>query len=125
MGVYDGGNTTGFVSPASGSIEAPIDLAEILDLRRPSRYPVLVEGDALVARGVQSGDILVVDTDTRPTHGSMAIVMIHGSVIAGQLAYRHGFWWLESGRSEIRPVRIEGEGAEIWGVAVALVRMEV
>ena len=76
MGSYDGGNTTGFVSPASGCIEAPIDLAEILDLRGPSRDLVRVEGDALVARGVQSGDILVVDTDTRPTHGSMAIVMI-------------------------------------------------
>jgi hypothetical protein len=36
---YDGGNTTGFPSPATIYLEAVIDLAEILDLRKPSRYP--------------------------------------------------------------------------------------
>lgn len=47
---YDGGNTTGFVSPASDNLEGPIDLSEILDLRRPHRYPVRVKGDALSDR---------------------------------------------------------------------------
>lgn len=42
---YDGSNTTGFVSPASDSLEDPIDLSEILDLRRPHRYPVRVKGE--------------------------------------------------------------------------------
>ena len=41
-GEYDGGNTTGFVSPAGDYLEGPIDLSEILDLRRPHRYPVRV-----------------------------------------------------------------------------------
>ena len=41
---YDGGNTTGFASPAGDSLEGPIDLSEILDLRRPNRYPVRVLG---------------------------------------------------------------------------------
>jgi DNA polymerase V len=50
---YDGSNTTGFVSPASDSLESPIDLSEILDLRRPHRYPVRVGGDALIERGSQ------------------------------------------------------------------------
>ena len=40
---YDGGNTTGFVSPAGDSLEGPIDLSEILDLRRTHRYPVRVK----------------------------------------------------------------------------------
>ena len=37
---YDGGNTTGFASPTSDSLEGPIDLSDVLDLRRPHRYPV-------------------------------------------------------------------------------------
>ena len=49
---YNGGNTTGFVSPAGDSLEGPIDLAAILDLRQPSRYPVRVMGDALAGRGI-------------------------------------------------------------------------
>jgi DNA polymerase V len=35
---YDGGNTTGFVSPAGDALEGPIDLAAVLDLGRPSRW---------------------------------------------------------------------------------------
>lgn len=34
------GVTTGFTSPAGQYLEAVLDLAEILDLRKPSRYPV-------------------------------------------------------------------------------------
>ena len=49
-GCYDGSNTTGFVSPAGDAIEGPIDLAHILDLRRPHRYPVRVSGDVLVCQ---------------------------------------------------------------------------
>ena len=52
MTEYDGSNTTGFVSPASGSLEGPIDLPEVLDLRRPNRYPVWVNDDALVERAI-------------------------------------------------------------------------
>jgi hypothetical protein len=58
---YDGGNTTGFPSPATIYLEAVIDLAAILDLRKPSRYPVRVVGGALPARGIAEKDILVVD----------------------------------------------------------------
>ena len=35
---YDGSNTTGFVSPASDALEGTVDLAALLDLRRPHRY---------------------------------------------------------------------------------------
>ena len=36
---YDGSNTTGFVSPAADALEGPIDLAGLLDLRRPTATP--------------------------------------------------------------------------------------
>ncbi len=36
---YNGGNTTGFVSPAGDSLEGRIDLGEILDLTRPQPLP--------------------------------------------------------------------------------------
>ncbi len=87
---YDGGNTTGFVSPASDSLEGPIDLSEILDLRRPHRYPVRVKGDALAERGIQHGDILIADAAAAPASGRVVIAMIHGDVLVCQLAYRYG-----------------------------------
>jgi DNA polymerase V len=125
MAGYTGGNTTGFVSPAGDSLEGPIDLAEILDLRRPSRYPVRVAGDALESRGILSGDILIADAATPPAPGRVAVVMLGGDVLVAQLAYRAGQWWLRSGRPDAPPLPIEGDDAEIWAIVTGLVRTKV
>jgi len=58
---YDGSNTTGFVSPAADALEGPVDLAAMLDLRRPHRYPVRVLGEALAERGILPGDVLIAE----------------------------------------------------------------
>lgn len=125
MGSYTGGNTTGFVSPAGDSLEGPIDLAAILDLRRPSRYPVRVAGDALAGRGILSGDILIADAATAPAPGKIAVVMLAGDVLVAQLAWRRGQWLLLSGRAGTAPVAVEGDDAEIWAVITGLVRTRV
>ena len=121
MATYTGGNTTGFVSPAGDSLEGPIDLADVLDLRRPSRYPVRVAGDALAPRGILSGDILIADAATPPAHGRIAIVMISGEVLVAQLAYRKAQWWLRSGTAHTAPIPVDGD-AEIWAIITGLVR---
>lgn len=122
---YNGGNTTGFVSPAGDSLEGPIDLSAILDLRQPSRYPVRVAGDALSSRGILSGDILIADAAQPPATGQVAIVMLAGDVLVAQLVFKSGHWWLRSGRPDTAPLPVEGENAEIWAVVTGLVRTKV
>ena len=121
---YDGSNTTGFVSPAGDSLEGPIDLSEILDLRRPHRYPVRVKGDALAERGIQHGDILIADAAATPAAGRVVIAMIHGDVLVCQLAFRHGQWWLRPSGAGKEPLPVADE-AEIWAVVAALVRTKI
>ncbi len=120
----DGGNTTGFQSPAGDSLEGPVDLAEILDLRRPNRYPARGLGQALAERGIFPGDILIADAAAPPAHGRVAILMVEGEVLIAQLAYRRGQWWLKPGvpAQEPRPVPDE---AEIWAIVCGLVRTAV
>ena len=122
---YDGSNTTGFVSPAADALEGPVDLAALLDLRRPHRYPVRVLGEALVDRGIYPGDVLIADTATAPTHGRIAIVMLHGEVWVAQIAFRNRQWWMRPGRADCPLVPLDGEGAEVWAVVAALVRPKV
>ena len=124
MAGYTGGNTTGFASPAGDNLEGPIELADILDLRRPSRYPVRVAGDALASRGILSGDILIADAATPPTPGRVAIVMIAGDVLVAQLAYRADQWWLQSGSSAVPAIPLDAD-AEIWAIISGLVRTQV
>ncbi len=66
MGQYKGDDTTGFQSPAQDRIEGVVDLAALLDLPRPGRYPVRAKGQALAARGIHDGDILVADAAAEP-----------------------------------------------------------
>lgn len=122
---YNGGNTTGFASPAGDSLEGRINLSDMLDLSRPSRYPVRVSGDALTSRGIFSGDILIADAASPPVDGKVAVVMLHGSVLVGQLAYRQDQWWLASGRPDTSPIVVAGDDAEIWAIITGLVRTEV
>lgn len=84
---YQGDETTGFQSPAQDHVEAVPDLADLLELRRPQRYAVRVKGDGLKARGIHSGDILVVNTDGEPRTGKVGDVGwsgLHRCVVKGQ-----------------------------------------
>lgn len=121
---YTGAETTGFVSPAGDHLEGPLDLAQVLDLRRPHRYPVRVLGEALVERGILPGDILIADAAAEPRAGAVAIVMLHGEVLVAQLALRRGSWWLRPGRAD-RPAVPVTEEVELWAVVAALVRERV
>jgi len=124
-GDYNGGRTTGFVSPAADALEGPIDLADILDLSRPHRYPVRVVGDAMRERGIHHGDILITDASAPPSAGRVCVAFVHGDVILATLAHRAGGWWLEPSRSGRDPIPVQADAAEIWAVVDGLVRTDV
>ena len=122
---YDGSNTTGFVSPAADALEGPVNLAAMLDLRRPNRYAVRVLGQALAERGILPGDVLIADTAAPPKHGQVAIVVLHGEMWVSQITYRSSQWWVRPGCADRPLVAVEDDGAEVWAVVAALVRPKV
>lgn len=94
MGKYQGDETTGFQSPAQDYIEDVLDLAAILDLRRPGRYSVRVKGHALAARGIQDGDSLVAEPAGEPKTGKVCVAIVGGDVILATLTQRDAQWVL-------------------------------
>lgn len=119
---YNGGNTTGFASPATIYLEAVIDLAAILDLRQPSRYPVRVIGGSYPARGIAERDILVVDAAIDRAPDRVAVVMNAGDVYLAVLK-RRGLSWAVV-RSDGQEVEVSGD-VEVWGIVTACVRENV
>lgn len=119
---YDGSNTTGFPSPATIYLEAVIDLAEILDLRRPSRYPVRVMGGSLPARGIAERDILVVDSGLGRAPDRVCIAMTSGEIFLAILKRTGPAWHLV--RADGRELEL-AEDTEVWGVVTAVVRQGV
>jgi len=122
MGEYKGDETTGFQSPAQDYIEGVVDLAAILDLRRPGRYPVRVKGHALAARGIQDGDILVADAAAEPKAGKVCVAMVGGDVILATLTQRDAQWVLAPSSG---PLVTIADDVEIWAIVEALVRTRI
>jgi len=117
---YTGGETTGFQSPAQDSIVPVVDLAEMLEVRSPSRYAVRIKGEGFAERGIRNGDIAIVDTALKPFKGQIAIVFVFGDIFLSLIGERAGAIVLL--RPEpLNPVPL-GDDAEIWGIVVALVR---
>ena len=119
---YRGDETTGFASPAPDYIEDAPDLGRLLNLRDPNRYPLRVVGQALLARGIQDGDILVVDTAADPVSGQVCLAMIDDSRLLAELRRREGDWVLLFSSGRVVPVA--GDVA-VWGVVCSLVRAKV
>jgi DNA polymerase V len=122
-GSYQGAETTGFQSPAQDYIEHVIDLARVLDLRKPGVYPVRVRGQAFQDRGIRDGDILIANTAAHPAHGKVAVAVLQGTFRLATLERRKGIWFLvPSGSKAAVPV---SDDAEIWAIVAGLVREEV
>jgi len=119
MTSYDGGNTTGFPSPATIYLEKVIDLAEILDLRRPSRYPVRVVGGSLPTRGIAEKDILIVDCALDRGAGRVCVVMSRGEVFLAILKRTGPLWHLVRANGDEQEI---AEDTEVWGIVTAIVR---
>lgn len=123
---YQGDRTTGFASPAADNIEGTIDLmSQALDLRRPSCYPVRVEGDALNGRGIRHGDILVVDSALAPRAGIVVIASVSDELRVCELTQKDDGWWLRPSGKE-SPIQVDDDAdVSIWAVATGLVRTDV
>lgn len=119
---YQGDETTGFQSPAQDYVEGVVDLAALLDLRRPNLYPVRVVGQALKDRGIQHGDILIVDAAATPESGRVCVAMMKGEVILATLRRRGDGWQLRPAEGD--PVQVD-EDVEVWAIVRSLVRTAV
>jgi len=122
MGEYKGGETTGFQSPAQDHIEEVVDLAAMLDLRKPGIYPVRVVGQALRERGIDHGDILIADAAADPIAGRVCVAMMGGEVILATLKFKNGEWYLLPAKGDLVMV---SEDVDVWAIIRSLVRLEV
>jgi DNA polymerase V len=116
---YRRAETTGFQSPAQDFIEHVVDLARVLDLRRPGLYPVRVAGQAFAARGIKDGDILIANTAAHPVHGGVAVAILQGAFRLATLERHGGAWFLIPPDKPAVPV---SDDAEVWAIVSGLVR---
>ncbi|MBO5642861.1 MAG: translesion error-prone DNA polymerase V autoproteolytic subunit [Kiritimatiellae bacterium] len=73
-----GSVVAGFPSPAEQYLEPPLDLNNLLVKRPAATYFVRVQGDSMIGKGINNGDILVVDRSLDPRDGDIIIASVDG-----------------------------------------------
>lgn len=112
----------GFPSPAQDYVEQRIDLNELL-VRHPSAtYFVKAAGDSMIDAGIGDGDLLVVDSTYRATHGDIVIAAVDGEFTVKQLQLRPVVQ-LNPMNSAYSPIRISPEETlDIFGVVTHIIK---
>lgn len=113
----------GFPSPAQDWEDDALSLIELLRLDRAAAFVFRIAGSSMIEAGINDGDIVVIDRDTKPRNGSIVIAVVEGGFVCRQLSLRSGVAYLEARNSRMTyPVCICDELVEIWGVVRAGVR---
>ncbi|APR33547.1 MULTISPECIES: translesion error-prone DNA polymerase V autoproteolytic subunit [Citrobacter] len=112
----------GFPSPAQDYVEKRIDLNDLL-VRHPSAtYFVKSSGESMTGAGIGEGDLLIVDSARKPTHGDIVIAAIEGEFTVKRLQL-HPVVMLKPENSAYAPIMIGSEDSlDIFGVVTFIVK---
>ncbi len=113
----------GFPSPAEPEQEARLSLDEYLVRHPLATFFVHVRGNSMSGAGILDGDVLVVDRSLTPVSGDVVVAVVDGAFTVKYLRRRGREVWLEAAHPDYPPLRVPaGEGLEVWGVVVGVVR---
>ena len=113
----------GFPSPAADFECDRVDLLERLEVDQPYVFLSRVRGHSMTGRGIDDGDLLVINRSITPRHGHIVVAVIDGEVTCKTL-YAQG--------SDVRliaahpdyPDIVPKDGQEwtVWGVVTSCVK---
>ncbi len=110
----------GFPSPAADYSEQRIDLNELI--RHPvATYFFEVDNDLMKEAHIPSGARLVVDRSLRPASGSIVVAVVNGEWVIRRLKVRGTERMLVAENPKVRPVPLNGEEADVWGVVTYII----
>lgn len=112
----------GFPSPADDYVEQLLDLNEHLIERPAASFLVRAIGDSMIAAGIKSGDLLLVDKSLTPRDGDVVIAEVDGQFMVKRYSDTRGRLRLVTENPQHPPVKI-GEDTEvnIWGVVLHVI----
>ncbi len=115
----DAGVKAGFPSPAQDYITESIDFNRDLIKHPQSTFYARADGNSMTGRGIDDGDLLVIDKLIEPQEGNIVVAYLDGEFTlkifhvddSGDCA------WLLAANPDYPPIRITSENDfRIWGV---------
>lgn len=105
--------------------ELRLDLNELCIQNPATTFFVRVRGKSMEYANIRPGDLLIVDRSIEPGKSSVIVAIFNGQFAIKQFVKEYkGRVYLQNGNSDIPIVlNITDTGFEVWGVAVAQVRL--
>ena len=113
----------GFPSPATDSLEEPINLNSLLIERPSSTFMMQVSGNSMDRAAILDGDYIVVDKSKNASSGKIVVAVLNGDMTVKYLQKTSSGFCLKAANPKYAPIHVqEGHDLDIWGVVVGVVR---
>jgi len=112
----------GFPSPAQDYIEDRVDIFNRIVRNPTSTFLVRAKGDSMEGRGIQSGDILVVDKSLLAKNNSIVVAYIDGEFTVKRFFKSSNRVYLYPANDNYKSIEINKENDfQIWGVVTFVI----
>lgn len=119
----EGGVHAGFPSPAQDYIEQSIDLNRQLVSHPASTFFARVVGDSMVGRGIEEGDILVVDKSLEARDGDLVVCYLDGEFALKELRVTPDGVHLLAANPKYPAIDVNTDlPFEVWGVVTYTIK---
>ena len=115
----DGGIRAGFPSPAQDYMSERIDLNRELVRHPATTFYARAVGDSMKGRGIDDGDLLVIDKSLEPRDGDIVVAFVDGefTLKTVKLEPDGSCLWLMPANDDYSPIKVtEGNNFIVWGV---------
>lgn len=115
----DGGIRAGFPSPAQDYMSESIDLNRELVRHPATTFYARAVGDSMKGRGIDDGDLLVIDKSLEPRDGDIVVAFVDGefTLKTVKLEPDGSCLWLMPANDNYSPIKVtEGNNFIVWGV---------
>jgi DNA polymerase V len=119
---FDASVPAGFPSPSEDYTHRPLDLNDLLVSHRNGTFYCRAIGDSMTGAGIQTGDLLVVDTYLDATDGRVVIAVVNNEFLVKRYRKLDGRVFLVADNPEYPPLEITSEmECRIWGVVTYVI----
>lgn len=113
----------GFPSPAADFETNRVDLVEQMGLNLPSTFLAKVRGLSMIGKGIDDGDLLVINKAIEPKHGHTVVAVIDNELTCKTLYKRGSVVKLQAANPDFPDiVPKEHQTLTIWGVVTSVIK---
>lgn len=100
-----------------------IDLNKFLIKKPRSTYGLTADGDSMLEDGIETGDLLIVDTEAEPREGNIVVMVVDGEFTIKKYKRVGNHLYLVPGNRKFKPEKISIEQeCKVWGVVKWIIK---